>query len=100
MRFSLATFRPHVGSTFSVDLGEGQSVVLHLTEAVDRTQANSPGEQFALTFEGPLHPALSQATYALRHDVLGRQEIFLVPMSADGRSRSYEAVFNLISEPS
>lgn len=93
---SLATFAPHVGSEFSVRLGDHKLPPLRLDEAAalpahPRAPRQDP---FSLLFSG-LGPAMEQQTYRLDHPVLGSLDVFLVPVArgADGRV-SYEAVFN------
>ncbi|MFO1304125.1 MAG: hypothetical protein U1F54_10360 [Burkholderiales bacterium] len=49
---------------------------------------------FSVIFEGPLDRALHQGTYALDHPVLGRMEVFLVPVARTATGIDYEAVFN------
>ncbi len=52
-------------------------------------------EPFSLVFRGPIEPVLNQGMYSLYHEQIGTIEnIFLVPIDADGNGRYYEAVFN------
>ena len=92
-----ATFEPHVGSTFSVQLENGVEVQTVL-DTVQRQAPRSHGdrtEPFSLLFSGPPGTPLPQATYTVAHPELGVMAIFLVPIGPDetGRQR-YEAVFN------
>jgi hypothetical protein len=48
---------------------------------------------FSLIFAGPAEPLLPQRMYRIEHDVLGRLDLFLVPIGPDGDAMRYEAVF-------
>jgi hypothetical protein len=92
-----ATFEPHVGTEFTIDVGGGTAIQT-LLDSVQRHPPRTHGdrtEPFSLTFVGPRDKPLPQATYSLEHSELGSLEIFLVPIgpNADGQPR-YEAVFN------
>ncbi len=90
-------FEGHVGSTFLVEHHGRPPVEVELAEV--RRGAEQPEgprrHPFVLTFTAPPGSALPQATYPLRHAVLGALEIFLVPvgLDTDGGLR-LEAVFN------
>lgn len=47
----------------------------------------------SLVFEGPLDPALEQATYELVHPGLGTGPLFVVPIGVTASARSYQAIF-------
>ena len=83
-------FRPHVGTTFSIDVQGGDPLVLTLDEVQVRSEHELRAEPFTLSFSGPAEPMAPQGTFRLEHDELGSLEVFLVPVEA-GR---YEAVFN------
>ena len=95
-----ATFREHVGSTFHVDMGDGQSLELRLARVTPLRPPppGTPGrvEPFSLIFQGPTHAGLYQASHTLVHDSLGTLEIFLVPVGPLGEPNAlcYEAIFN------
>jgi hypothetical protein len=89
-------FEGQAGTAFHLADSEGQLELTLL--AVDRfePQPRSPRkEPFSLVFRGPPERSLLQGTQVLDHEVLGRLEIFLVPIGPgpDGRPQ-YEAVFN------
>jgi hypothetical protein len=92
------TFRPHLDSEFVVEHPAlADHVVLRLTEVTGLgRQPGAPRvEPFTLLFTGPARPLLPQRTYRLEHRVLGRVDIFLVPVGNDDAGLpSYEAVFN------
>jgi hypothetical protein len=106
-RLELSTFAGAVGEQFSVAIGEGDTVQLVLVEAsplsvvpVERDRPASDGAPqfrrvpFSLTFLGPRESLLEQRTYRFDHATLGTHAIFIVPIGADERGVSYQAVFN------
>ena len=92
-----ATFEPHVGTEFAIDLGGG-TVIQTLLDGVHRQASRSHGDRtelFSLTFVGPRDKPLPQATYSLEHPELGMLDIFLVPIGPDASGQlRYEAVVN------
>lgn len=91
---TLDAFQHHQGSVFILPLAEGRLELL-LTE-VSLLKSVAPQAQrqpFALVFRGPPTPVLPQQIYALEHPVLGRQEIFMVPIGPDALGMNYEAIF-------
>lgn len=94
---SASSFEPHIGSTFAVVQEDSADVPVVLV-AVDRhpEQPAAPRpDPFSLTFTGPAGLSFMQGGYAIRHDVLGDLDLFLVPRAplADGLPR-LEAAFN------
>ncbi|MBB4663767.1 DUF6916 family protein [Conexibacter arvalis] len=94
-QLSAELFAPHVGEPFAVR-AEGQiELTLVLTEACTLRDAAS-GERrapFSLAFRGPEAPLLAQQIVPLEHPVLGRLDLFLVPLGVDADGARYEAVF-------
>lgn len=83
-------YSAQVKSVFEAEVGT--SVVELTLESVSDSTSEGPYVRFALEFSGP-QPALAQATYRLRHEVLGAHDVFLVPVSEDASGARYEAVF-------
>lgn len=84
------TFRPHVGTVFTLLAGDEVRVPLELVSA------EAPGEEgtrFALEFQGPGDPAYAQATVTLEHPALGTLQIFVVPVARDAEGTRYQAIF-------
>lgn len=96
-RLELVHFRGRVGEPFLLRAeGYGGTCDLVLAEAVGLGERIGVGDRvtpFHLRFRGPSRPRLPQRTYLLDHPVLGRHEVFLVPIAEDGDGRTYEAVF-------
>jgi len=97
-RLAHADFARLVGSTFRLESAEVPPVSLVLLEAVELPRRagrpDAPRAPFTLLFRGPNEPVLPQRIYALGSELLGRLEIFLVPVGRDGAGVLYEAVFN------
>lgn len=100
-RVSRSLLRGHVGSDFVVQTDDGARVALRLVEVEDvpnAAAANQEGSEdtFAARFEDSSSGVLlSQGTYVLRHDALGRREWFLVPVGMpSAEKQTYEAIFN------
>lgn len=96
------SFRPHVGTRFTVDLGpDGPGLELELADVtpVPKSGLGTREEPFSLMFRGPDEPRLLQHVFVLRHESLGELEIFLVPVGPDpadpgSTTPRYEAIFN------
>jgi hypothetical protein len=93
--------RGHVGSDFFARMPSGRRVALRLVEVEDVPSASAAGQEgsegtFAARFTDESSGVLlSQGTYTLRHDVLGRVSWFLVPVGQPTlASQTYEAIFN------
>ena len=98
-----ARFSAVAGTTFQVSSGTEPPIALKLIAVTQRTrpgEGQAPqGESFSLLFAGPRTRLLPQCLYWFVHDTLGRFEMFIVPVSQDADTFSYEAVFNRISNP-
>jgi hypothetical protein len=100
------TFRPFVGSVFSVSAASGpvELTLDNVKLASEATIRDShvevdgvvlpPRRAFALTFEGPQTPVLHQGIYPLDHPEIGRLDLFLVPFRQDAVCSLYESVFS------
>jgi len=91
--------RDHVGSDFVVQTDDGAKVTLRLVEVEDvpnAVAAKTEGSEdtFAARFEDSSGVLLSQGTYPLLHDTLGKREWFLVPVGRPTADKqTYEAIF-------
>jgi hypothetical protein len=96
----------HVGSDFVTQTPGGTQVRLRLVEVEDLPNAEAANlqgseEAFAARFEDSSGVLLSQGTYRLDHDYLGRFWFFLVPVGRPSvRAQTYEAIFNNAPVPS
>jgi hypothetical protein len=85
-----------VDSAFTVD-PDGVAVELRLSvaEALGYpAHGDPPRVPFRLEFLGPVEPGFAQASVPLGHPVMGRLEIFMVPLARDAAGTRYEAIFN------
>ncbi len=83
----------NLNSVFRVQVPQGEAREIELIELRDG-RSTPRQEQFALTFRGPLHSFLGQGTFPVEHPVLGRFDLFLVPVGQEAAGFLYEAVFN------
>jgi len=99
VRITRGRLHGFVGSDFAVQTAAGSPVTLRLVEVADVPSAAAAGvqgaqETFAARFEDSSGTLLSQGTYTLTHEVLGRRQWFLVPVGQATASRQvYEAIF-------
>ncbi len=93
---TLELFEPLLGQVFAVafadevfalTLAEAKSIGNFIPQVHDRPP-------FSLVFHCPDVRVLPQAIYPLKHDQLGLQEMFLVPIAGNAEGVSYEAVYN------
>jgi hypothetical protein len=91
---SLESFAPHAGSAFALR-SAGSPVSLELVKVAPLGSGRPGGRTpFSLQFLGPEGHRMEQRTWTLEHAVLGRLDIFLVPLGpVQGRMR-YEAIFS------
>ena len=91
---TLDKFSDKVGQAFVIEEADFPPIELTLTEASAlRNYSNVQRGPFSLIFTSK-GDVLPQRMYALRHDSLGLQSIFLVPIARDGDTVSYQALFN------
>lgn len=87
------SFAPHVGSVFRV----GEDRIEMKLVSVERRTSPFPAksrEPFSLLFLAPPDTRLPQSIYPMEHEVMGRLEIFIVPVGPGYDKPHYEAVFN------
>jgi hypothetical protein len=92
------TFAGREGQIFEADVPGGPSRSFTLRSVVRQERvADRQPESFALTFHagGELLP---QATYVFRHEAIGEEPIFVVPIAEEPGGFLYEAVFTRIAE--
>lgn len=87
------TYRPHVGSTFTVVQDAGP-IALRLVKVDDERVSGGFG-QFSIFFHGPTDRLLPQGIQTFSHQALGTFEIFIVPVVGSNHERIvYEACFS------
>lgn len=91
---SYEQFSEHVDSEFTIITPELTPIITLQLQQTIRIALNQFREQFVLVFKGPLHPLLSQQTFELEHELLGKMKLFMVPVARDAKGIQYEAVFN------
>jgi hypothetical protein len=88
-------FSDKIGQIWVIDEAEAPPIELTLTEVEPlKNYAKLEREPFSLYFTAPGDFVLPQRLYGLRHGMLGAMTIFLVPISRQGDTTTYQAVFN------
>lgn len=89
MSLNLEQARSALDTPFVLDLNTPLDLWLREVNTV-----TGPGQAFSMIFRTDPEPVLPQQTYRLRHETLGEQWLFLVPLSVSDESAVYEALFN------
>ena len=94
---TIASFTPHLNTTFSIALSSGELLSLQLIEITPLGQGSADRRTpFSLIFCHPLLPRnahLPQQTYSIQHAVLGTLLFFLLPLGPDQVGMRYQAIF-------
>ncbi|MCW1967176.1 MAG: hypothetical protein KIH69_003525 [Anaerolineae bacterium] len=94
---TIASFTPHLDTTFSIALSNGELLALRLIEITSLGQGSHGSRTpFSLIFCHPNLPRnahLPQQTYHLHHAALGTLTLFLVPLGPDQVGMRYQAIF-------
>ena len=94
--FTEDTFLAHLNTRFRLSADAADPLEVELVKV---TPLSSPGHvQFSIQFQGPGDQLLPQRTYSIEHEVLGRFDLFLVPVGKNASGFEYEAVFNRVVE--
>jgi hypothetical protein len=89
-------FKDKIGQSFVIEEAGSPAIPLTLTEATPMRNyyAKATRDPFSLIFIAQGNFILPQRMYPLRHETLGLQTIFLVPIGRTGDTTSYQAIFN------
>lgn len=97
-QLTIDSFRPLLGTAFTVRLAEEKQLDLMLEQVDSLTEKmrmpDAKREPFTLRFNGPAETMLHQQIVPLTHESFGTLSIFVVPTGRrpDGRFE-YEAIF-------
>jgi hypothetical protein len=100
-----AAFSRHLNTRFQIHTTLGDGIDVSLAAVKTRPETNRRAgrrplpdaefEKFSLVFSGTRVEMLAQNIYTVEHAVLGRFELFLVPILTRNPARiDYEAIFN------
>ena len=93
--FTEETFLAYLNTRFRVSANPADALEVELVKV---TSLSPPGHvQFSIQFQGPGDRLLPQRTYSIEHEILGRFDLFVVPVGKNDRGFEYEAVFNRAS---
>ena len=89
-------FSPLLNEEFQISLEGNITLLVQLIDVTINRQKEERNwrQSFSLVFRGPRDIELSQGTYPVTHDQLGKLQIFLVPIGPDEKGMCLEAVFN------
>lgn len=80
------------GLVFTASGGDVE-IELELIEVKKMGSGERKGGAFALLWQGPSDPALTQATYQVSQAKIGTHDVFLVPVAEKEAGYQYEAIF-------
>lgn len=87
-------FDVHHGTTFVMWVSDERAIELQLVETEPlSTRAGAPRRSFRLRFRSAERHAVPQRIYPLDHPVMGRMDVFLVPVGPDAIGMQYDAIF-------
>jgi hypothetical protein len=92
-----AEFEECLDQAFRLHVDEARCIDLKLTRVDPRGPVEPESglrRPFSLIFEAHADAPLPQRTYQVEHAVMGRLDLFLVPIGREGGCVLYEAVFN------
>jgi hypothetical protein len=91
-------FKALVGKTFHVFTADSRGSIDVVLDAYSELPATAKAHQFSLTFVAPGGGKLTEGTYSVEQDQMGRFPLFVVPTRRDGQGRTfYRADFNLLT---
>ena len=93
---TVESFAPHLNSSFALTLGES-TLDMALTQVAKlpfRPFQGMMREPFSLIFRSSSPVVLPQRSYPLKHEAMGRLDIFIVPIARDAQGIVYQAIFN------
>lgn len=98
--FTLTTFSGQEGTTFRLSLASGETLDVILLQVTPLSAKGPSGEElprkrvpFSLLFRVPALDRFEQRIYTLEHPVIGKFELFLVPIGRDPEGYQCEAIF-------
>ena len=96
-RLQSSDFSTCLNNVFRVPLQDAEPIPLELAAVTELGASQIPDGRrpFSLLFLGPVsNRYLLQGTYPLQHDVLGRLDVFVVPIGPRAGRMRYEVIFN------
>ncbi|WP_348943791.1 hypothetical protein ABHF33_09790 [Chitinibacter sp. FCG-7] len=93
--FQLQAFSEHTDTGFDIFYGDQSVGALQLLSA-NPAPGSTDSRHFSLIFSGQPTPHLPQCTYHFVHAMLGRFDLFIVPIGPDRQTGQmlYEAIIN------
>ena len=98
--FTITTFSGQEGTTFRFSLASGEALEATLLQVTALSAKGPSGEElprkripFSLLFRVPTPGRFEQKIYTLEHPVIGKFELFLVPIGRETDGYRCEAIF-------
>jgi hypothetical protein len=93
---TVESFAPHLNSNFALALGEAtlDMALTQVSKLPYRPFHGMMREPFSLIFRSSSAVLLPQRSYPLKHEAMGRLDLFIVPIARDAQGIVYQAVFN------
>ncbi len=98
--FTIATFSGQEGTTFRLSLTSGEALEATLLQVTPLSAKGPSGEElprkrvpFSLLFRVPTPDRFEQKTSTLEHLVIGKFDLFLVPIGREPEGFRCEAIF-------
>lgn len=88
-------FSQHIHTAFHMEHPEWGIVPLELV-SVSELRETPRQRMYSILFRGPLEMPFQQGSFPLKHEVMGTETLFLVPVAREEDGFRYEAVFNLL----
>jgi hypothetical protein len=104
-QLTMETFSKWVKTRFRVQTSSTDAVEMELAEvslspAIPGNPPTRSGcESFSVVFIGPAEPVLPQRIYSFENSVVGRFDLFIVPIGRDSSGTRYQAVFSRLIRP-
>ena len=98
--FTIATFTGQEGTTFRLSLASGAALEATLLQVTSLSAKGPSGEElprkrvpFSLLFRVSTPDRFEQKIYTLEHAMIGKFELFLVPIGREADGYRCEAIF-------
>jgi hypothetical protein len=91
-------FAKYINETFRLKLEGSESLEVELIQVTEldteiHNDENRKRRPFSIVFRGPAGKYLPQSIYALEHELMGKLDVFLVPIGSDKEGMRFEAIF-------
>ena len=98
-KLTYGVFEPLLNQSFLIHYGNSETLPVTMIEATrwgltPETPEQAENRPFSLVFQSTIRQHLPQGTFQISHEILGDQQIFIVPLAPNAVGIQYQAVFN------